>query len=295
MRTERLETLAIPSAYMDLEKGARFGYLNVTTNAKDFLEGSKGPKIVEVGAIFICTHGETDVILDGKRYHIKSGDLCLVFPYTIFQPICETEELDGHIYAINMKFLEQLNTSSVTIPDYMYIKNNPCIALKPVQQEELLSLCDLIKRKSFERSNPFSTQITEHLMSVFFYELSSIYSSGKPLMQKWQSRGDQVFYQFLFSLTHNYKDHRDVEFYAGEACLTPRHFSTMIKQKSGKTAGQWITERIVLQAKNLLSTTQLTVQQISEELRFPNHSFFGTYFRKHVGMTPMQYRQENKL
>ena len=41
-----------------------------------------------------------------------------------------------------------------------------------------------------------------------------------------------------------------------------------------------------------LRFTDMTIQEIANDLKFPNASFFGTYFKEHTGMTPMEYRKK---
>lgn len=65
----------------------------------------------------------------------------------------------------------------------------------------------------------------------------------------------------------------------------------MIKEISGKTAGEWIDEMVLMGAKAMLKSSDLSVAQISDELNFASASFFGTYFKKLAGMTPMEYRK----
>ncbi len=67
--------------------------------------------------------------------------------------------------------------------------------------------------------------------------------------------------------------------------------STIIKQTSGKTAGDWIDDYILLEAKALLKSTNMTIQQISDELNFPSQSFFGKYFKRLTGVSPKEYRK----
>ena len=89
----------------------------------------------------------------------------------------------------------------------------------------------------------------------------------------------------------HYKECRDVNFYASKLFITPKYLSNTLKTVTGKKAGQMIDEYVVLQAKILLSSTNMTIQQISEELNFANQSFFGRYFKRITGLSPTQYRR----
>ena len=83
---------------------------------------------------------------------------------------------------------------------------------------------------------------------------------------------------------------RSVGFYAGQLNLTPKYLTTIIRKTSGRTAVQWIDDYVVLEAKNLLKYSTMSIQEISYYLNFPNQSFFGKYFKNHTGMTPTAYR-----
>lgn len=87
-------------------------------------------------------------------------------------------------------------------------------------------------------------------------------------------------------LARHYMQQRSVGFYAGQLNLTPKYLTTIIRKTSGRTAVQWIDDYVVLEAKNLLKYSTMSIQEISYYLNFPNQSFFGKYFKNHTGMTP---------
>jgi len=86
------------------------------------------------------------------------------------------------------------------------------------------------------------------------------------------------------------KGHSDYQ----EASLfhkTPKYFATLIKEATGIAATEWISRYVIIEARRLLKwEPNQTVQQISDQLGFSEQSVFCTYFKKHTGMTPMQFR-----
>jgi AraC-like DNA-binding protein len=64
----------------------------------------------------------------------------------------------------------------------------------------------------------------------------------------------------------------------------------MVKSATGKFAIEWIDDYVMLEAKALLKSTNMTIQQISDELNFPSQSFFGKYFKRREGVSPKEYR-----
>ena len=79
-------------------------------------------------------------------------------------------------------------------------------------------------------------------------------------------------------------------FYADKLFITPKYLSATLRSVTGKKAGQLIDDYVLLQAKMMLKSTNMTVQQISEELSFANQSFFARYFKHLTGISPTQYR-----
>ena len=74
--------------------------------------------------------------------------------------------------------------------------------------------------------------------------------------------------------------------------MTPKYLSLLVKNVSNRTAGEWIDNYVVLEAKALLSSSTLSIQEISDRLNFANQSFFGKYFKQHVGISPTEYRKK---
>lgn len=74
-------------------------------------------------------------------------------------------------------------------------------------------------------------------------------------------------------------------------CLTPKHLSEVVKQVSGRTAGQWITTLVMIEIKSLLSNTSLSIKEITDEMNFPNQSFLGKYFKNIEGISPSDFRR----
>lgn len=95
---------------------------------------------------------------------------------------------------------------------------------------------------------------------------------------------------FIDLLESHFREERAVNFYAERLFVTPKHLSAVLKEISGQTAGEWIDQRVILEAKLLLRTTGMNIQEISTALNFSNQSFFGKYFKHLTGISPREYR-----
>ena len=123
------------------------------------------------------------------------------------------------------------------------------------------------------------------------YEVIDAYKMNTLIEPNKQTRRDKIFQDFMTSLFHNFRRHRDVRYYADLQNLTPRYFSTLIDDVSGKTPLQWISMFVIIEAKRLLSDTNMSIKEKANKLNFYERSFFGHYFKQYAGCSPSEYRK----
>lgn len=80
--------------------------------------------------------------------------------------------------------------------------------------------------------------------------------------------------------------------YADLLYVTPNHLNALCQDLLGKTAGELIRDRVLLEAKRLLTNADMTVTEIAYDLNFQDNSYFNRFFRKNVGMTPEEFRKK---
>ncbi|RPD50840.1 AraC family transcriptional regulator [Paracnuella aquatica] len=79
--------------------------------------------------------------------------------------------------------------------------------------------------------------------------------------------------------------------YADLLYVTPNHLNALCQDLLGKTAGELIRDRILLEAKRLLTNASMTVTEIAYDLNFQDNSYFNRFFKKNAGVTPEAFRQ----
>ena len=100
-----------------------------------------------------------------------------------------------------------------------------------------------------------------------------------------------LFDRFIALVGEYSSSQRGVGFYAEKLCLTSKYLSKLIKQASGRSAPDWINSFVILEAKNLLRYSDLSIKEIVFQLHFPNQSVFYKFFKTHTGMIPSEYRK----
>jgi AraC family transcriptional activator of pobA len=171
------------------------------------------------------------------------------------------------------------------------VHDNPWIQLDQEGLKSMVEYFFLLQRTIRRKENPNLRETLKHLMLAFFYGNGYRFHMVRDESQK--SKQDILVEKFLTIVKENYREQRMIEFYSEKLFLTPKHMSRVIKERSGKSAGEWIEDHVMLEARALLKSTDKTIQQISDELNFPSQSFFGKYFKRRAGISPKEYRKSN--
>lgn len=290
---DRLNIEKFTDSPEELRQDVILRYFELSGREDSFLGIENIPKIVEAGFVVICIQGECQLMIDHVVYHFKSGQMCVGFTATVIQTIWKSRDLECVVLAANIEFLRNINIPSVS-DLFVTIRNYPCITLL---NEEMMALPAYFKyiQSIYERKeHPYRMEITKQLLLVLCYEVAAIYQRGRASKKEVYSYRDTVFRNFVRLLSSKYHEERRVAYYADELCITPKYLSYVVKGVSNKTAAEWIDDFVLRNIKILLTTTTLTIQQISDQLNFPNPSFFTQYFKRATGQTPKDFRNAGK-
>lgn len=173
----------------------------------------------------------------------------------------------------------------------MHFRDNPVVNLSESELVNQVLFRDLLRRKISNSSGIYDSLVINKLCEGIFYETLNLYFTKVDLRKTPQSRrSEALFYNFIVAIEDNFLTERSVAFYADRLCVTSKHLSSVVKEISGRTAGDWIDSYVINEIKNLLATTDLTIQEISCRLKFANQSFLGKYFKNHTGVSPREFR-----
>lgn len=267
-----------------------FDSFTIDGHLEDVLGLESVPRMVDAAGLCICLEGEAEIIINAQSYRLRKGDMCVVVPNSILQVKGKSSDFEGYTTAVAPSFFNNVSMPSST-STYLYVKDNPCISLEQSEIDIILGLCGALKRHDTRTEHPYRYEISQLCVMTVFYEIAGIYRKRQPLRQESYSRRNKLYLEFMQLVAIHHDRHRSIEFYADKLCITPRYLSTVAKEVSGMTASECIERVVILDARLMLTTTDMTIQQISDKLNFPNHSFFSKYFRRCTGMTPKQCRQ----
>lgn len=252
------------------------------------------PCRINATALIICTDGRLELSSNFRVIVMERNDVFVCNPNNSLN-IISAKGCKAYILAMEESGFTDYTIDPRHIPELIdKIYDSPLIHITDDESSKICRALDDISAYITDKNDsPFKTAIIRSGISTFVYILmDSIYSHMASIEceKKAMNREKEHFNRFLKILSENYLKEREVRFYAEKLNLTPRYLTTAIRKVSGYTVSEWISRFIIKDAKYLLNHTSLTVQQIAYELNFPNQSFFGKFFKKHVGMSPGAFR-----
>lgn len=250
---------------------------------------SKEPFKADVSTVVLCTRGKMEGAIDLKPFKIEAPALVVVLPDQILEQKYISEDFTGSIIVMSKQFTENLLPNvQDRLSLSLTVRENP---YRPLNSDSLIGMknyFDTIRDVIQFKENPNRLEAVRYLMLAFFYGVGFMFQPKTDNKDK--THYEMLVENYIRLVQKHYKKERLLSFYANELCLTPKHLSKVIKETSGKTANNWIDDYVILEAKALLKSTNMTVQQICDELNFDCQSFFGKYFKRHTGMSPREYK-----
>ncbi|MDR1129426.1 MAG: helix-turn-helix domain-containing protein [Prevotellaceae bacterium] len=241
--------------------------------------------------VVVCTKGNTKGSLNLKPYVSQAPSITVSRPGEILQYEDVSEDFSGFVVVMSRQFVGSLLTD---MREHFLLRlafaDSPCLPLNSPELKSALDYCNLLKKTRKVEDLSVRREIVKHLTLAFYHTMT--YQSQILSANMQRSKGCVLLDRFVKLVQENFREQRNIGFYADRLCLTPRYLSKVIKENSGASAGEWIDGFVALKAKSLLRTTSMTIQQISDELNFPSQSFFGKYFRRLAGVSPSDYRKK---
>ncbi len=254
----------------------------------------KFPCRLEWMLLAVCTRGEISARIDLTQRSLSPYSIMVLRPGHTVDECRESDDFEGFFILVHEEKLHRLLPSmKYLVPYSLYFMNNPVISINPDEVMQLSSICSVLTAKLSQPERPFHDMAVNALVQLLFYDTLGLYTLHTGSETRRRSRREEMMGTFIDLVEQHFRHERSVLFYAQKLSVTPKHLSAVLKEISGKTAGEWIDYRVVLEAKTMLRSSGLTIQEISLALNFSNQSFFGKYFKHHTGLSPREFRTDS--
>ena len=253
-----------------------------------------GSKLFHTGQPYRAKEGRIIRILQGTgrisinliEYEVSAHQIIIIPDNSLIELLEISPDYDFQVIVPACNFLPALPGS---ILSETYTRNGIVLSLNEEEWTQAEMFFTLLW--NILHSSPYRRETVQHFIISLLYNLKYTYEQTRTTTPLRLSRREEIFRRFIALVNEHSKQECSVNFYADKLCLTPHYLSTIIREASGQTVMQWINQSVVLEAKVLLKHSDLLIFQISDELNFPNPSFFSKFFKRMTGMTPTEYQK----
>lgn len=255
--------------------------------------------------VLLCKAGYIDVYYRGEMIRINEGDLFVRIPDF-------SHELGPYEFSPGFQFLQVTISASIfsqIMFEHMrveprwwqkqeYLKQNPIFQVDETARDFIETYFHLMALQMRTAQTEYRIQIQHLIARGVTMEILN-YIDKLAVLDKDQelrlstNQSDYTFHRFM-QLIQQHPHEREVQWHAKQLQITPKYLSEICKERSGKSASEWIADVTVAELKHYLRNTTMPIREIARVMEFPNASFFCQYTKKHTGLTPNHFRKERK-
>ena len=242
-------------------------------------------------AVIFTEGGEVTVSLNGGSYNVTESHFFIVPPSCPIRLLSSSPGVSVYIIGF-LPALQDVVSKQFSISFFYYVHQHPLWQLTPRSRRALLSFYDVYDYTCNEQPGQFSTEIANSMFCIF---MQMCYQSQQARVELANLSDTSMTSRSLgtrfFKLVHeNYKSRHNVSFYADLLCVSSKYLAQVVRSFSGRTPKDIIDRRLAVEALFLLTKTEKNIQEISNELGFPDQSYFGRFFKRVFGLSPLNYR-----
>ena len=249
------------------------------------------------GLVIICTAGVAQYEYDGHTVQLSKNDLFLLMAHSVVEKFMSSVDFDcrelwfsrGEMWNMNMYVKNSL-------ADLLPLKHNPKVTLSDVDAALFETYFKQLSYHIRNSSQLLYPEITHSIVGAFLLEVLSVLRRGNNMLKDNNLinnsglHGRKLADRFVQLVEQSDGRIRRVDEFAQMLNVTPKYLSKLLMDTMHRKPSVIVAFFTLQAIENRLRYTDMTMQQIADDLHFANASFFGKYFKEHSGMTPMEYR-----
>lgn len=244
--------------------------------------------------LIYCMAGEAMIEVNTRTFRIGPGDVLFVFSESVLSNYHGSPDFKGKCIFLSTQSLKESFRHERSFVEHIFcLGKNPIIRLPLEQRAVLENYYRALSTRLDSPSITYHKEVVRSLVQAMLYELLSYMDdtaselSGTEILRQ----GDILFKRFVELISKSKVKSRFVYDYADKLHVSTKYLSAVCKSVCGKTATAIINEFVVEDIRRMLKYSDKSIKEISQELDFPNISFFGKYVKAHLGVSPKAYRK----
>ena len=234
--------------------------------------------------ICLCRRYDGSIYIDEKEHKLGESSIAIL-PEKHLVRFAESIKVETiQFIAVTTDYILNM-PSPIDTSIFSYSRYIPVMQVSDSKFDDFQSYFRFLYKESKDKST-FQNEILRSILYALILEITGEYDAQYNLNTGAEIKSHDLSDKFFQLLAVYYKENRTVQFYADKLNITSKYLTTAIKKATGRPALEWLHEAVLVEAKMLLKTTDLTIQEISDRLNFSSPSAFVQFFKKHTGTTP---------
>lgn len=239
-----------------------------------------------------CHQGTCELVFNQNTYRLAGGDCLIIRRGDLVESVSESEDFRVDAIYVTPEFIE-ISTpySNYGMKGQLALFNNPVMHLSAEQQEVCVLDVDYIKSRLALTTHRFHRDAMINAIQCLIIDLFDFHASlyGN---ERISSQYADIMERFLTMLERgDYRQNREINYYADKLFITPKYLSEVCKKVSGFPANYWINRFTVLDISRQLRNRKQTLTALADYYNFSSPSYFSRYVQKYLGASPTDFRE----
>jgi AraC family transcriptional activator of pobA len=245
---------------------------------------------------YLCvlfTQGKGSHTIDFTDYKIKAGSIFFLRPGQIHNWEL-SDDARGFVFFHSKSFYE-LNYNKRPLSDFQFfgsIYNSPVVYASPTELKKNILLFQELS-KEYKNSLAFRRGKCISLIDLIYIDAARQYTPGDEKVNNNNNYLEKCV-KLEAMVDIHFREIKSPSVYADKMNVGRKHLNRISMEVMNKTVSEMIADRVILEAKRMLVHSQLSVSQVAENLGYYDASYFNRFFKKHAGLTPLEFGRKNK-
>ncbi len=198
-------------------------------------------------------------------------------------------DMEGYVMVFNLNFFMQNNFPYKYLESKKVLNSSiqPYIHVYDEQAEEITGIFETILKEKRSKKKHKQELIALKIIELIIlcerlFDEEQHFEINKPSID--------IIKKFIDLVEVNFLHERSVGFYAEKLSMHPNYLNSLVKKHTGLTAKESIQNRLLLETKYLLHSTNLSIKEISNQVGFNDPNYFTSFFRRFENISPGNYR-----
>lgn len=268
----------------------------VPNNTQDFSLADDIPVYVNAFTYALAVRGHAVLSIDETDYDISNGSLCILSPLHLTRFLSISHDFRCMFLCLHKSFIDQIAPLNLKqrIATGINLHRHPLLEISDgdslILQEGILE----IRRQILREDHHYQLELIQNALVRFYLELDNILDRKAGELPTPARDADRLR-QFIRLLMEHFAGQHNVGFYADAMHITPQYLTSIVKKQTGKTVNAFIYELIYSEARNMLNTTDMSIQEIALKLNFADQASFSKFFKRNSGTSPQSFRNRHNV